>query len=148
MSAGSPGSGVGLRRAAVACVCTAWLAVACTPLYVPPVPGDLLAPAPAWRVAGDAGLEVVRGPDGRPGVLRLLVRFDEVPSAAWVALQWFGPAGGERASDARWIEPVDAGRELAWDSPTDLVLAPGRWRAVLSVGDRLLRQFDVEVVGP
>lgn len=118
---------------------------ACAPLFVPPVPTDQLRPAPAWRVAGDAALEPVVGTAGAVTGLRLRLRFDEVPEPAWVAVQWFGPVGRERASDARWIEPADAGRSWAWDAPDDLVLEPGTWRAVLSVGDRLLRQFDLEL---
>ena len=118
---------------------------ACLPLFVPPVPTDQLRPAPAWRVAGDAALAPVLGADGALAGLRLSLRFDEVPESAWVAVQWFGPVGRERASDARWIEPGDAGRAWTWDAPDDLVLEPGTWRAVLSVGDRLLRQFDVEL---
>lgn len=121
------------------------VAAACAPLYLPPVPRDLLAPAPAWRVAGETTLEVIDDAAGRPATLRLRLRFDEVPSAAWVAVQWFAPVGGERASDARWLGPGDAGREIVWDAPKDLALSVGRWRAVLSVGDRLLRQLDVEV---
>jgi hypothetical protein len=30
------------------------------------------------------------------------------------------------------------------DTPADLALTPGPWRAVVSVGDRLLRQLDVD----
>lgn len=138
------------RRRRVRSTAVAWAfvvawSVACTPLYLPPVPADLLTPAPAWRLAGETRLEVVADAAGRATGLRVRLRFDEVPASAWVALQWFGPTGGERASDARWIEPGDAGRELTWDAPPDLLPTPGRWRAVLSVGDRLLRQVDVEV---
>lgn len=131
--------------ATLAAVLLAALPSACVPLFVPPVPADQLRPAPAWRVAGDAALAPVVGADGAILGLRLSLRFDEVPSSAWVAVQWFGPVGRERASDARWIEPGDAGRAWTWDAPDDLVLEPGTWRAVLSVGDRLLRQFDVEL---
>ena len=133
-------------RRSVRLLAAALLAVgpsACLPLFVPPIPTDQLRPAPAWRVAGDASLAPVLASDGSVEGLRLSLRFDEVPESAWVALQWFGPVGRERASDARWIEPADAGRAWTWDAPADLVLEPGTWRAVLSVGDRLLRQFDV-----
>ena len=133
---------------------TAWLLAvsllavgtsACLPLFVPPIPTDPLRPAPAWRVAGDAALAPLLAADGVVEGLRLSLRFDEIPEPAWVALQWFGPVGRERASDARWIEPADVGRAWTWDAPDDLVLEAGTWRAVLSVGDRLLRQFDVEL---
>jgi hypothetical protein len=116
------------------------------PLFVPPVPTDALRPAPSFRLAGDAALALVEAEDAaRRGLLRLSLVFEEVPRAAWVAVQWFGPVGGERASDARWVDPADVGRPWTWDAPDDLVLEPGTWRAVLSVGDRLLRQLDVEV---
>jgi len=117
----------------------------CTPLFLPPVPTDALAPLPSWRVAGDAEVRAVR--DGAGGVawLRLRIRFDEVPMPAWVAVQWFGPTGGERASASRWVTPQEIDRILTWDTPADLDVGPGRWRAVVSVGGRLLRQIDVDV---
>ncbi len=148
MRRGARGRWAGGRRWVARALAVALLAVgpsACMPLFVPPVPTDQLRSAPAWRVAGDAALAPVVAADGAVVGLRLSLRFDEVPESAWVALQWFGPVGRERASDARWVEPADAGRAWTWDAPDDLVLEPGTWRAVLSVGDRLLRQFDVEL---
>jgi len=135
------------RRWARALVAVTMAATAggCVPLFVPPVPTDGLTPAPAWRVAGDARAEVDPGAVGAARGLRLTMRFEEVPHDAWVAVQWFGPTGGERASESRWITPADVGRTLTWVAPADLEITPGRWRAVLSVGDRLLRQIDVEV---
>ena len=130
---------------AAALLLPALLLAGCVPLFLPPVPGDGLTPEPAWRVAGDARLEMLVGAGGAARGLRLSFTLVEVPEAAWVALQWFGPTGGERASDARWVSPEDVGRPLVWEAPADLELVAGRWRAVLSVGDRLLRQFDVEV---
>jgi hypothetical protein len=130
------------RAWALASLATIALA-ACVPLFVPPVPTDVLAPAPSWRVAGDAELRAVRDGEGRVAWLRLRLRFEEVPTPAWVAVQWFGPAGGERASASLWVTPADVGRPLVWDTPADLTLTPGPWRAVVSVGDRLLRQLDV-----
>ena len=116
------------------------------PLFVPPVPSDVLRPAPGFRLAGEAALALVAAEDAATlGLLRLSIVFVEVPEAAWVSVQWFGPFGGERASDARWVQPADVGQPWTWDAPNDLVLQPGTWRAVLSVGDRLLRQLDVEV---
>lgn len=125
--------------------CLAVLASACMPLFLPPVPIDALRPVPGFRLAGDAALTLVAANATTRRGLRLSVVFDEVPHPAWVSVQWFGPFGGERASDARWVEPEDVGRPWTWDAPDDLVLTPGPWRAVLSVGDRLLRQLDVEV---
>lgn len=140
----STARGVGAVRAGVAALGIAAL-TACVPLFVPPVPIDVVTPAPAWRVAGTAELRAVRDAEGRVAWLRLRLRFDEVPAPAWVAVQWFGPAGGERASGSRWVEPSDVGRPLTWDTPADLELSPGAWRAVVSVGDLLLRQLDVVV---
>jgi hypothetical protein len=133
-----------LRAVAAAAVGAAAL-TACVPLFVPPVPIDVVTPAPAWRVAGSTELRAVRDGEGRVAWLRLRLRFDEVPAPAWVAVQWFGPAGGERASGSWWVEPSDVGRVLTWDTPADVELSPGTWRAVVSVGDRLLRQLDVVV---
>jgi hypothetical protein len=133
--------GLPLRRG-FAALCVA-LVAACAPLFLPPIPVDTLAPRPAWRVAGDAELRVVRDGVGTAAWLRLRLRFDEVPGAAWVAVQWFGPAGGERASGSVWVAPDDVGRTLTWDTPPDLPLTPGAWRAVVSVDGQLLRQLDV-----
>jgi hypothetical protein len=130
---------------ALSLLLVAVLVTACVPLFLPPVPRDGLTPEAAWRVHGDAGLEVLVGAGGAARGLRLTFTLVEVPEAAWLALQWFGPTGGERASDARWVSPEDVGRPLVWEAPAGLELVAGRWRAVLSVGDRLLRQFDVEV---
>ncbi|MDF1524157.1 MAG: hypothetical protein P1P87_15240 [Trueperaceae bacterium] len=130
-------------RAALAALLTTLSLASCTPLYVPPVPsGTLTAPA-SWRVAGDAEFQVL-GAASATG-LRVRLRFAEVPAPAWVAVQWFGPAGGERASASTWVTPDDVGRWIAWDLPSEVVLAPGSWRAVVSVGERLLRQLDAVV---
>lgn len=133
---------------------SAWLAavvaivalVACTPLFLPPVPSDPLAALPAWRLAGDAEL---RAPavDGTPR-LRLRFRFDAVAWDAWVAVQWFGPTGGERASTALWVTPADVGRPFTVDAPADLEITPGAWRALISVDGRVVRQLDVLVAPP
>lgn len=135
------------RRGAQALLiaCLALLPGACMPLFVPPVPTDVLLPAPSFRLAGEAALTLVADEDVARRGLRLSLVFEEVPRAAWVSVQWFGPFGGERASDARWVEPADVGQPWSWDAPDDLVLEPGTWRAVISVGNRLLRQLDVEV---
>jgi hypothetical protein len=130
-------------RAALAAFLGSLALAACTPLYVPPVPsGPLTAPA-SWRVAGDAELQVLGA--GSATGLQVRLRFAEVPAPAWVAVQWFGPAGGERASASAWVTPGDVGRWIAWDLPSEVVLAPGTWRAVVSVGERLLRQLDAVV---
>ncbi len=122
-----------------------WSALpACTPLFVPPVPASTLSPAPAWRVGGGAEVRTFVTADGVVR-LRARVRFESVPEAAWVAVQWFGPSGGERASSSRWVSPDDAARWLAWDLPSDVAVVAGAWRALLSVDGRPLRQLDATV---
>jgi hypothetical protein len=132
------------RVAARACALAATAVLAsCTPLFLPPVPHDALTPAPAWRLAGDGALRAasfVGGPR-----LRVRFRFDAVPHDAWVSVQWFGPAGGERASAAVWVARADEGRTFAIDLPADVPIEPGAWRALLSVDGQVLRQFDVIV---
>ncbi len=117
---------------------------ACTPLFVPPVPSSTLSPAPAWRVGGDAEARAFATGDGDVR-LRARVRFESVPEDAWIAVQWFGPNGGERASSSRWVSRLDEGRWFAWDLPVDVTVVPGVWRALLSVDGRPLRQLDVVV---
>ena len=132
------------RGAGIAVLATAALALtACTPLFVPPVPSDALVAAPAWRLAGDAELRatVVSG-DPR---LRVRFRFAAVAVDAWVAVQWFGPTGGERASVAVWVAQGDEGRPFAVDLPDDVAVQPGPWRALISVDGRVLRQLDAIV---
>ena len=128
--------GVLLATAAVALT-------ACTPLFVPPAPSDALVASPAWRLAGDAELRAsVFSDDPR---LRVRFRFDAVATDAWVAVQWFGPTGGERASVAVWVTRGDEGRPFAVDLPDDVVVVPGGWRALISVQGRVLRQLDAVV---
>lgn len=119
--------------------------VGCTPLFVPPVPNDAIVAAPTWRLAGDAELRatVVAG-DPR---LRVRFRFEAIAADAWVSVQWFGPAGGERASAAVWVARGDEGRSFAVDLPDDVATPPGAWRALISVDGRVLRQLDAVVPG-
>ena len=116
---------------------------ACTPLFVPPVPSDALVAAPAWRLAGDAELRASVFGDGPR--LRVRFRFEAVATDAWVAVQWFGPTGGERASVAVWVTQDDVGRPFAVDLPEDVAITPGAWRALISVDGRVLRQLDALV---
>lgn len=117
---------------------------ACTPLFLPPVPSDTLTPPPAFRLSGESRLALRSGGDGAP-LLQLTLVADEVPEGGWLALQWFGPSGAERASDSLWFEPGDVGRERMWDSPPQLEVTAGEWRAVLSWRGRLVRQLRVDV---
>ena len=116
---------------------------ACTPLYVPLVPSDMLTPEPAFRLHGDARL-ALDGADDAPR-LTLHVRAAEVPGPGWLAVQWFGPSGPALASDSLWFDAdeVDVARSLA--APEQLRLRPGEWRAVLSWQGRLVRQLLVVV---
>lgn len=116
---------------------------ACTPLFVPPVPSDVLVPEPAWRLAGDAELRVAVFSEGPR--LRVRFGFEAIARGAWVAVQWFGPTGGERASVAVWVDRGDEGRPFAVDLPDDVAIEPGAWRALISVGGQVLRQLDAVV---
>jgi hypothetical protein len=130
-------------NAFAACAAATVVLTACTPLFLPPVPRDALEPAPAWRLAGDAALRAtVFGSDPR---LRVRFRFDAIAADAWVAVQWFGPTGGERASVAVWVAEGDEGRPFAVDLPEDVATAPGPWRVLISVDGRVLRQLDADV---
>ena len=113
----------------------------CTPLYVPLVPSDMLTPLPTFRVSADARLDHVR--DGEGGRLVLHLRAEEVPDAGWLAVQWFGPSGPERASESLWLEPEDVGEPRTLASPDHLRLSSGEWRAVLSWKGRLVRQVRI-----
>ncbi len=128
---------------AVAFATAAVALTACTPLFLPPVPSDVLVPAPAWRLAGDAELRAtVFSEEPR---LRVRFRFEAIATDAWVAVQWFGPTGGERASVAVWVDRGDEGRPFAVDLPDDVAVEPGAWRALISVEGRVVRQLDAVV---
>lgn len=116
--------------------------VSCRPLYLPPVPPR----TPVHEVAqlGDASsLQLVNGN------LRLHVVLQHVPHAGWMAVQWFAPDGREAASDSVWVTPSDAGQGRTLELPKRVTLAPGEWRAVVSLGKDVLRQFrrTIETTG-
>jgi hypothetical protein len=113
---------------------------ACSPLYLPPVPGDALVVEPRLRLLGDSVLEVAED-----GALSLVVVLAEVPHEGWLAIQWFGPAGGVVASDSVWLERDDAGNSLTVALPEATTLRSGEWRAVVSWYGELVRQFRVLV---
>jgi hypothetical protein len=117
----------------------ALLLAGCTPLYVPLIPRDMLAPEPAFRLHGDARLELVARGDGPR--LVMTIRAEEVPHAGWLAVQWFGPSGPARASESLWFDAGEVDEERTLETPADLALTPGEWRAVLSWQDRLVRQL-------
>jgi len=112
--------------------------VACSPLYIPLVPDDgLPAPHPT-RLSGDSSLGL--NDAGRP---RLELEVLDVPAAGWLAVQWLGPDGRETASESVRVEPGAA--RAVFELPADVPLRPGEWRAVVSYGDALLRQFLITV---
>jgi hypothetical protein len=108
----------------------------CRPLYLPPVPEPLAAPR-HFELTGEA-----TAVNGRPTV-RLTLR--TVPAEGWLAVQWFAPGNREAASESVRVGPNDAGRALRLSLPGDVAAGPGRWRAVLSFGEAVVRQFSVEV---
>lgn len=113
---------------------------ACTFTYIPPIPDR----APLEREAR-FGLRAPSGLEHINDELRLSVAVDEIPEAGWLAVQWFGPQNREVASDSLWLEPTDAGLARDLYLPEDVPLEPGRWRAVVSFGGRIVRQFAVTV---
>jgi hypothetical protein len=129
------------RRLAALALCLAL--TACVPLYLPPVPGDALVPEPRLRTGGDSMLEVVRQDDRTALLFRL--ELVEVPTAGWLAVQWFGPAGAARASESVWIAPADAGSAIALRSPPELAVTAGEWRALVSWYGTIVRQVRVVV---
>ena len=136
--------GVRAPRTAAAFAAAILLALsACTPLYVPLIPSDMLTPEPAFRLHGDALLELA-GTAEAP-ILTLRLRAAEVPGPGWLAVQWFGPSGPALASDSLWFDAdeVDVARSVT--APEHLTLRPGEWRAVLSWQGRLVRQLLVVV---
>jgi hypothetical protein len=108
----------------------------CRPLYLPPVPEPLAAPR-HFELTGEA-----TAVNGRPA-LRLTLR--TVPAESWLAVQWFAPDNREAASESVRVGPDDAGRTMRLSLPNDVAARPGRWRAVLSFGEAVVRQFSVEV---
>lgn len=116
---------------------------ACRPLYVPLVPDDAPEPAQRTRLADRSTLTAE---NGRP--LLTLVVGKLAPEAAegdWLAVQWYGPSGALAASESRWVDAASEGAELIFELPPDVDTAPGEWRAVVSLGGYVLRQFRVDV---
>jgi hypothetical protein len=115
----------------------------CRPLYLPPLPGDALTVEPAVRLGAESRLELVDEPAGP--LLRLTLVVQEVPFDGWLAVQWFGPAGGAIASDSVWLEGGTAGATVRLDAPASLALTPGEWRALASWYGDVVRQFRTEI---
>lgn len=116
---------------------------ACRPLYVPLVPDDAPEPVARTSLAADSSLTVAAG---RPVLALTLTTV--APAAAdgeWLAVQWFGPSGSLAASESRWIDASSVGSEVMIELPPDVVAAQGEWRAIVSLGGAVLRQFRVDV---
>lgn len=108
----------------------------CQPLYIPPVPAPLELPE---RLVLDAHGEI---DDERP---RIVIELLNVPNEGWLAVQWFGPANRELASESAWVTPADENSILILRLPAEVEALEGRWRAVLSMNERVLRQLSIEV---
>ncbi len=113
------------------------LLTACRPLYLPLVPDSPPYEPGARLVSVQAELDVA----GRP---RLELSVVDVAAPAWLAVQWLAPSGREQASESVWVEPEGASA-IVLSLPADVALVRGEWRAVVSLGGRLLRQFTFTV---
>lgn len=112
--------------------------VACRPLYLPPVPQDVPPEPTVTRVA--AGSSLTLNAAGRPALDLVVV---DLQGPGWLAVQWFAPGGKEAASESSWTDDTQA--EVEFVLPTDVAVTPGEWRAVVSFGGVLLRQFTLVV---
>lgn len=114
---------------------------ACMPLYVPLVPEAPSVPTGA-RVTDSSTLSIVAG---RPRLELSMLPGDTLSEGgAWLAVQWYDPANTLVASDSVWVEGSEPS-EHAFALPSDVEPLQGEWRAVVSLGGVLLRQFRVDV---
>lgn len=134
-----------MRRTVVRWLALAALAgtPACTPLYLPPVPQDLPTLEPRLRLR-EVRVDLL---GGEPALVFVAA---EVPRPGWAAVQWFAPSGPEVASASVWLDERAVGRVTRVPFPDDVARTrPGRWRAVLSFGDSVVRQLEWdEPTGP
>ena len=117
----------------------ALLLSACAYTYIPPIPRTEATPEPTFTVSPSS--ELFR----EATTLRLRLRVTEVPTAGWVAVQWLSPRNQEVASDSIWFEPSPDPQVADFTLPDDVTLTPGEWRAVVSYGGRVARQFSLAV---
>ena len=130
-------------RLAIAGIFVVAAATACVPLYLPPVPASLPPLGDRTRIT-DVGVTVASN-----GLVTVQMEVEEVAEEGWLAVQWFGPAGAARASEARWISrdvvPVVARFVL----PDRVDLRPaGRWRVVVTYGRDVVAQREWNVDAP
>ena len=93
-------------------------------------------------IGGSAGVRL------RGERLELSLQLNAVPSEGWLAIQWYSPKNVQVASDALWITNTDAGLGRLVLLPGDVEVVPGQWRAVVSFGSDLLRQFSLVLPEP
>ncbi len=113
----------------------------CKPLYLPPVPDSPTAPVHT-RLGSTSALAQVTG---RPVLTVVLAELVAPEGGGWLNVQWFGPSNTELASDSAWVTSDDVGMTLTFALPEDVAFTPGEWRAAVSFGGFLLRQFTLEV---
>lgn len=133
-----PSGGAGWRAlcGGVLALLLTWAASGCTPLYLPPVPAELPPIPPRIRIA-EARI------DHLGGVPAAVFTPREVPNEGWLQVQWFPPAGGAVASASVWLDRESVGRVVRVPFPADVPRErAGRWRAVLSMDGRVLRQLE------
>jgi hypothetical protein len=118
-----------------ACLCLA--SVACTPLYLPPVP-ERLPPLEARLRLRDVRIDHVD--QGNPSLV-LVPR--EVPTPGWMAVSWYPPTGAAVAENSVWLDADRVGHAIRVPFPDHVSREPaGRWRAVLTFDGRVLRQVE------
>lgn len=130
----------------VAAILLVWAALGltgCQPLYLPVVP-DTLPPFP----------DEMRLREARIGTafdqLGVVLVAEHVPTAGWLAVQWFPPSGREVASASVWLSEAREGRVVRVAFPDDVTRErPGTWRAVVSFDGAIVRQLEWdEPAGP
>jgi hypothetical protein len=108
----------------------------CTFLYLPPELPIQTIPE-TFDISGSSGLSYENSQ------LELSVLLRNVPQEGWLAVQWYAPDNRQVASDSLWIERRDEGLSQTFTLPQRP--SRGEWRAVVSFGETLLRQFSYTV---
>jgi hypothetical protein len=113
-----------------------FLLPSCTFLYLPPVLPEQDV-EPVLDLSGSSGLTYENQK------LELSVFLRTVPQQGWLNVQWFAPNNQEVASDSIWVENRDEGLSQRFTLPQ--IPSKGDWRVVVSFGNKLLRQFTLEI---
>lgn len=116
---------------------------ACVPLYFPPVPSRDREPMVTQMDIGNSAGVRLRGER-----LELSLQLNAVPDEGWLAVQWYSPKNLQVASDALWVTEEDISFSRLVLLPGDIEVIPGQWRAVVSFGSDLLRQFSLVIPDP